>query len=122
MRLVENEKAAGSKRAQPVAQRARISLVNQKTMGNQKPSMSGPRVDAKPALLANLLKIISVEDLKGETKSVLKLLAPLQEHRWRTRDDYLSHFLTQQEFPSNQPCLDGFAKTYVIRYEQIDSG
>ena len=91
-------------------------------MRDEKPGICCPRVDAKPTFLANILEVIPVEDLKMKAKPALKLLAPLQQHRGRTGDDYLSHFLAEKELPSNQPCLYRFPEADIVRNEQIDAG
>ena len=76
--------------------------------------MSAPGIDAKTAFATDPLHVVLVENLEGEAESILKLFLPLEKHRWRAGNNHFPYLLSDEQFPRDQPRLNGFSKADII--------
>ncbi len=90
-------------------------------MGNQKPRVRAPWIDAESSFAADPLHIFLVENLESEPETCFEFLFPLQEHRGRARDDDLADFFAQQQLTCDQSGFDRLTETHVVGDEQIDA-
>jgi hypothetical protein len=119
VRLIEDEHAARGKVTEVVTQAADVRLVDEKAMRDQEPRMRGPRVHAVATLTPYTRDVIAIENLEGQPKASLHLLAPLKEHGgWRGNDD-LSNFSAEQQLARYETSFDRLAKTDIVGDKKV---
>lgn len=122
MRFVQNEQTSRAKIAQPIAQTDQVVFISEQIVTDEKMAMSGPRIHAESPFASPRIDVRLVEDGEAETKSLSKLVAPLQnDGRGRCNDDAL-HALAQQQFLQYEASFDGLAKAHVIGDEEVHAG
>ena len=57
-----------------------------------------------------------------QVEAVLQFALPLLDQVWRAQHGQAGDFAPVDEFAGNQPGLDGFADTHVVRNQQADGG
>ena len=77
VRLVEDEQASRQERSEPLAQRIRVSRIDEQIVGNEKTAVGAPRVDAEPTLAAHSSQVRTIENLEDQAKPVFKFPFPL---------------------------------------------
>jgi hypothetical protein len=116
---VEDEQRSRTQIVEPRVHRADVGFINEQPVGDEEAREGRPRIDAVPALAADALHVVAVENLEGETEAVLQFVAPLEKHRGRAgRDDFLNA-TAQQEFGRDETGLDGLAEADIVRDEEV---
>jgi hypothetical protein len=118
--LVEDEqRGPGALVGEPVAQGAGVLLVAQEGVRDDEARVRRPGVHAVAALAALGEHVVPVEDHEGQPEAGIELVAPLEHHRGRRRDDDAPHLLAHEELAEDEPRLDGFAEPDIVRDEEV---
>jgi len=116
---VEDEQRSRTQIVEPRVHRADVGFINEQPVGDEKTRESRPGIDAVPALAADPLHVVAVENLEGEAEAIFQLVTPLEKHRGRSgRDDFLNA-TAQQEFGRDETGLDGLAEADIVRDEEV---
>ena len=121
VRLVEDEKAAGQHRPQPLAHRVGVGGLAQQVVGDQKAAVGAPGIDAEAAFPAHSRDVAPVENHEDEPETILQLALPLFEHRRGHGGDDDLHLAAQEQLAGNQSRLDGLAEAGVVGDEEVDA-
>src|SRR5215831_15533412 len=121
MGFIEDQKRSAAKCAEPVPQGPHVHFADQQPMRNEETRVRGPGIHAEPTFAPDALHVLLVEDLEGESKPVLELVLPLEQHGWRTRNDDLANLLPDQQLARDQAGFNSFPKANVISDEEIDA-
>src|SRR5262245_33406601 len=90
-------------------------------MRDDEPRVRSPRIRTVAALSSTGEHPVSIEYHARQPEPLLELVAPLQNHRRRTRDDRSAHLLPYQKLSKDQPRLDRLAESDVVGDEQVDA-
>ena len=120
VRFVQDQQRSRGELAQPVTQPGGVRLVDQQAMRDQKPRMRRPGVHGEAPLAPHAGHVRAVEDREREAEARFHLVAPLLQHRRRTRHDDPVHAPAEQQFAGDQSGLDRLAEADVVGDEQVD--
>ena len=121
MRFVQDQQRLRGEAAQPVAQPGGVGLVDQQAVGDQEARMRRPGVHGEAPLAPHARHVGAVEDGEREAEARFHLVAPLLQHRRRTRHHDPVHPSAQQQLARDQPRLDRLAEADVVGDEQVDA-
>ena len=121
MRLIEDEQAARSHRAEPGPHRIGVARIDQQVVRHEEPAVGHPRIHAEAALPAHARKVGPVENLEHQTEAILQLSLPLLQNRRGRRYDDRLRLPAQQQLAGDESGLDGLAEPGVVGDEQVDS-
>src|SRR5262249_18569113 len=69
--------------------------------------------------LAHALDIVTIENLKEQTKATLHFFLPLPQHRWGAYYDDFPDSASEEQLDPDEPGLDGFPEANVVGYKEI---
>src|SRR5262249_8661668 len=117
VRLVEDQETSRQELPEPLAHRVGVVRVDEQVVCDEEPAVGPQRVAREAALPTDLCQVAAIQNLEGETESLLQLCLPLLENGWWRRDDNRLRLLAKQELAGDQPGFDRLAETGVVSDE-----
>ena len=119
MRFVEHQHGLRPEAVQCVAQAANVGVVGEQRVRDDEVGARGPGIGTVTAIAAHRRQVLAVDDDERQTELGFEFVLPLPHHAGRRGDHGEIDTAAQQHLAQYQAGLDGFARTDIIRNQQV---